>query len=299
MASPSLNDLNSHLFRDLARFVHKDHHGKRVGTMAVSIAITSGKGGAGKSSIAVNLSLRLAEKHGSTLFLDTDFGMANGHILLNVKPEHDVVDVLDNQMPLQNALHDGPGKLKVLAGRPSATEMFNLERDKAGELVRHCQIVEDDFDYLVVDTAAGASDSTLVSAAAADRVVVVLLGQATSFIDAYSVIKGAYQVNGVECFSIVVNMARSMQDARSVFDTFRKTVTRFLPVHLSYCGHIPYSRLFHKAAIECRPVALQRGAAPEIFALDSVADRILGSPASITGGLRYFTHRIGGDALVS
>jgi flagellar biosynthesis protein FlhG len=140
----------------------------------------------------------------------------------------------------------------------------------------------------VVDTSAGAESNTLACAAAADHFVVVLVGQATGFVDAYAMIKGGFKQHGITNFSVVVNMAESKEEAQSLFETFKKTVLRFMPVQVDYCGYLPYSRAFYNAAVSCHPVATQPACQVEQTALDNIADRILKSPLNRAMAQRYF-----------
>ena len=256
--------------------------------MSKSIAITSGKGGAGKTSLAINLALRLNEQRGKAIFLDADFGMANGHILLKSRPTLDIMDVLVDGVPVRDVLHRGPKGLRLLAGRTGATELLNLDDSRTEALIQAINTLEDECDYLVVDTSAGAESNTLACAAAADHFVVVLVGQATGFVDAYAMIKGGFKQHGVTNFSVVVNMADSEEEAQSLFETFQKTVLRFMPVQVDYCGYLPYSRAFYNAAVSCQPVATQPACQVERTALDNIADRILKSPLNRAMAQRYF-----------
>lgn len=256
--------------------------------MAVSIAITSGKGGAGKTSLAVNMALRLAEKRGRTVLFDGDFATPNAHILLKCRPLHDVSSIVMGDARVTDILHEGPRGLQLAAGRTAALEMHDLESARKDKLIRAFNDLEAACDYLVVDTAAGAEEATLDCAAAADHVVVILVGQATSFVDAYAIIKAGYQGYGIDRVSIVVNMARSAEEARTLFANFETTVRRFMPVELAYCGHLPFSAAMQASSVHCTPVALQRGCFAENRALDSVAESILTAPTHRAVGTRYF-----------
>ena len=256
--------------------------------MSKSIAITSGKGGAGKTSLAINLALQLDERRGKAIFLDADFGMANGHILLKSRPNLDVMDFLLEGVPVRDVLHRGPKGLRMVAGRTGATELLNLDGSRTETLIQAFNSLEDECDYLVVDTSAGAESNTLACAAAADHFVVVLVGQATGFVDAYSLIKSGFKQYGVTNFSVVVNMAGSGEEAKALFDTFQKTVLRFMAVRIDYSGYLPYSRAFHTAAINCEPVATQPECEAERTALDRIADGILNSPVNRAIAQRYF-----------
>lgn len=256
--------------------------------MATSIAITSGKGGTGKSALAVNLALRLNAKFGRALYFDADFAMANGHVLLNMRPALDIVDVITHRRPLQDVVQMTDSGLSIVPGRTGAHELLDMTKEQADQLISAFNGLIPSCDFLVIDTAAGSEHSTLACAAGADHVVVVLLGEATSFVDAYAFIKNSFLEHGVRSFSVVVNMARSATEGRAVFEAFRRSTVQFLDVTLDYCGHIPFSQAFRTAAVDCRPVVLNPGNKIERAAFDAVAEQVLASRQNTIASQGFF-----------
>ena len=159
--------------------------------MTVSIAITSGKGGVGKTNCAVNMALSLSKAGKKIVLFDSDFGMANAHILLGRNPEHNAAEFLQGDVKLEQILSDGPDGLKFIAGGSGLIEMLNLDNQARYRMLQSLSDLENQIDYLLVDTPAGASDSTLFFASACDIPVVILVAEPTSFLDAYSLIKAA------------------------------------------------------------------------------------------------------------
>ena len=157
--------------------------------MVQSIAIASGKGGAGKTSLAVNCAVKLSSDGKKVALLDADFGMANSHILLNQKIEHSVNDLLEKKLSIEDVILETPTGLKLIPGGSGVLELLNLDSQKRWEIIRSLDLLKEDLDILVVDTPAGASDASIEFAAACDAVVVVLVPEPTSFMDAYSFIK--------------------------------------------------------------------------------------------------------------
>ena len=131
--------------------------------MTISIAIASGKGGVGKTSIAVNLSLTLSRLGSRVVLFDADFGLANSHILLGVNPTKTAQDILVSKTPVQEVLAPGPLGLKFLSGGSGLTELLNLEVKARYELIRTLDVIQESTDVLVVDVPAGASDSSITS----------------------------------------------------------------------------------------------------------------------------------------
>ena len=160
--------------------------------MVKSIAIASGKGGVGKTSLAVNCAVKLAGDGKNVALLDADFGMANSHILLNQKIENSVSDILEKGSNIENVIHETSTGLKLIPGGSGVLELLNLDSQKRWEIIRSLDALKNDLDILVVDTPAGASDASVEFSAACDAVVVVLVPEPTSFMDAYSFIKALY-----------------------------------------------------------------------------------------------------------
>ena len=207
--------------------------------MPTIISVASGKGGVGKSLLVVNLSLRLQDSYGPTLLVDSDLLMANSHILLNTQPKTDIVDVLEGHSELRDAVHKISNGLAILPGRTGANILLERESEKMKKLITTLKDDGEEFDYIVVDTPAGSGDVVLDMLSVSDYAVIVILGQSTSFVDAYALIKNAYLERQMTRFSIVVNMAKSADQAKVIFEKFKQVVDNLLPVELVYNSFLP------------------------------------------------------------
>ena len=216
------------------------------------ISVASGKGGVGKSSLVVNLSLHMQEHYGPTLLVDSDLLMANSHILLNTQPENDIVDVLNGHSKWRDAVHKISSGLTLLPGRTAANVLLESEAAKMKNLIGNLKEEGQEFDYIVVDTPAGSGIGVLDVLSVSDYAVIVILGQATSFVDAYTLIKNAYLERQVTRFSTVVNMAKSPDQAKIIFEKFKCVVDQFLSVELTYNGFLPHMVDINAASIKGR-----------------------------------------------
>lgn len=255
--------------------------------MLSSIAISSGKGGVGKTILAVNLSLELARNSGKTVLFDGDFGLSNAHVLLRAAPEKTLYDVLEGSISARDAIHWLPGGLGLIGGSSGATNMLDVNSDEVHSLIRAVNPALDDVSYLVVDTAAGAEDEILSTMAACERVVVVLLAQATSFLDAYSLIKAAHQEKGLEHFNIVVNMIDSAQAAEATFRRFEQANSRFMGVKLHYCGYLPRTAAIQSSVAQRIPFMTEDHSREEARAIRHITQSILDSPKNEFAGIRF------------
>lgn len=256
--------------------------------MTISIAVASGKGGVGKTSIAVNLSLTLSRLGSRVVLFDADFGLANSHILLGINPKKTAQDFLVSKTAVNEVLTPGPFGLKFLSGGSGLTELLNLDIKARYELIRTLDVIEESTDILVVDVPAGASDSSITFSAAVDKLVLVLVGEPTSFMDAYTFIKAANLEAGVENFSIIVNMVESDAQGLQHFTKFKNIVSRFLSVKLSYCGHIPFSQRIRHSVVERKPLMLTKQDIPETRAFMAVAKSIQSTPKNEPKGVTFF-----------
>tara|TARA_B100000575_G_C22970972_1_gene560522 strand:- start:133 stop:936 length:804 start_codon:yes stop_codon:yes gene_type:complete len=260
--------------------------------MATSIAVASGKGGVGKTSMSVNLSLTFAQMGNKTTLLDADFGMANAHILLGVKPNYFISDTLNGKASLSQTLCSGPVGLKFASGGSGLIDMLNLDTKTRYQTIRLFDEIVDDTDILVADVPAGASDSSLAFVSAADKVLVVLVGEPTSFLDAYSLIKAAHLEASLTNFSVVVNMTQSEAQAKAHFDKFKSIVQKFLDVTLDYVGHLPLSNRLRQSIVTRKPICIDAKDSRENGCFKKIAKNILNSPKNETGGVRFFDQQI-------
>jgi flagellar biosynthesis protein FlhG len=255
--------------------------------MAFSVAVASGKGGVGKTSIAINVALSLAKMGYRTCLLDTDFGVANAHILLGIDPKQNMSDMLQNQASLLDLCTPAPCGLRFISGGSGMVDILNLDSAARFQIVRSTEALAQSTDVLVVDVPAGASDATLNFVSAADRPLIVLVGEPTSFMDAYSLIKAAYLEANVKHFYLAINMANNETQAQDHFARFRDITSRFLDVQLTYVGHIPYSNALRKSVIERKPIMTRTEASRETVAFQKMAKSLLTGPLNEINGIRY------------
>ena len=257
--------------------------------MVKSIAIASGKGGVGKTSLAVNCSVQLSSTGKSVALLDADFGMANSHILLNKKVEKTVNDLLEHSLNIEDIIHECAAGLKLIPGGSGVLELLNLDHKKRYEIIRSLDPIKDEVDILVVDTPAGASDASIEFSAACDAVIVVLVPEPTSFMDAYAFIKALNIEKKFNNVSVVVNLARNEKAAKKSFDSFKKIATKFLDVEIEYAGWMPESKTIAGSIVSRKPAILKASIEPILGkSISDIANYISNVQATKTGGIKFF-----------
>ncbi len=212
---------------------------------ALSIAIMSGKGGVGKSNIALNIGYALAKDHCSTLLLDCDLGLANLDVLLGIAPEYNINDVLKGKIsanealvPLMQESLNSENKFSLLPATSGISELADMTLEESENLLKTIEPAFKDYSMLLLDLGAGISDSVQYFAAMAAIRLIILTPEPTSLTDAYALIKVLKTNLQVNEFLVVVNQADSQKEAKDVYDRLAVACERFLEVKPVYLGFV-------------------------------------------------------------
>ncbi len=253
------------------------------------LVVASGKGGVGKTAIAANLSVALARMDRRTMLVDCDFGLANTGIMLGVRGETTIEDVMAGRAPLDAAITPASAGLLLVPGASgvaSASEMSKADRRRLSDSFRpHAEAL----DYLVIDPPAGIQPQTMRLLAMSDRILLVLTGEPTSFMDAYATVKLLALDHGCTTVSVISNMVDSEVSGRDLFNRFHDVASRFLPSELDYLGSLPRDEHMRMAIMRKRPCLEafpESRASTALLRLAGALDAIDIPPC--TGGSRFF-----------
>lgn len=257
--------------------------------MVQSVAVASGKGGVGKTSLAVNCAIQFTNSQKKVALLDADFGLANAHIMLNQKVDKNISDLLEGTCNIQDIICEVPPGLLLIPGGSGVLEIMNIDSRKRWEIIRSLDVLGEEIDYLFVDTPAGASDASIEFAAACDKILIVLVGEPTSFMDAYAFIKALNIEKDIGKVSVVVNMAANKKAAETSFSSFSKIVSQFLQVDLEFAGWLPNSSIIKNSIISRKPFSLNLKSNSDLLSnLSSISNHIDDTPAFRSGNIRFF-----------
>lgn len=206
-----------------------------------SIAVTSGKGGVGKSNICLSLGIALSRMGKKVLILDADLGLANIHILLGVSPARTLYHYVNKECSLADVVSQGPSGLSIVPASSGLEAMANLEPMQLGLLVRELAALERHYDILLIDTGAGIGRVVTEFAGAADTALLVVTPEPTSLADAYAMVKVLYAKRNLP-ISVLVNMATSDKEGKETFDRLDALVVKFLSKRLRLLGIIPFDK---------------------------------------------------------
>ena len=256
--------------------------------MTTTIAITSGKGGVGKTTIAVNVALSLALQNKETLLLDADLGMANAHILLGINPKFSLEDFVTGNSSLDTVITKTKNNLKFVSGGNAINNLLNLSDLERHKIIRSFNDLQKKPEYMLIDVGAGAEPSSMTFLASADKVVVVITGEPTSFIDAYTLIKTSFLDYKMNNFGILVNMAYSQLQAKLNFDKFQSITHKFLDVNLKYVGHVPNSQKVKNSIISRTALVSSRSNDIETRAFNEISSKLSLIESNNTGSIKFF-----------
>src|SRR5205823_7435333 len=194
------------------------------------IAVTSGKGGVGKSNVAVNLAVQLASAGKSVVLLDADLGLANADVLCNIDLPFNLAHVIARKKELREVMVKGPGGFKLIGGASGLARMADLSDDDRQRLVAALAELELQADVILIDTGAGISPNVLSFTRAADHVLVVTTPEPTAITDAYAVVKVISRETGERRISLLVNQVRTSAEAKVVYGRIAQVAKQFLSV---------------------------------------------------------------------
>ena len=266
--------------------------------LAQALAISSGKGGVGKSTVAVNLAVMLSRMGRRVALLDADMGTANADVLCNVMPVHTLAHVVSGRREIEEIAIHAPGGFSLIPGASGLAQMAALGSRERQRLIDQFARLEQAYDVLLIDTGAGIGPSVLGLLTAADRALIVTTPDPTAITDAYAVIKTAHRQHPELDARLLVNQASDAQEAREVYSRVGNVCRKFLGLEVPYAGCLLSDAFVRDSIRNRRPFALdtrQNHATIAISALAHRLDKHAAEPEASRGGLlRRMTTRLVG-----
>ena len=253
------------------------------------IAVSSGKGGVGKTNFVANLALYFSGMNKKVLIMDADLGLSNIDVLLGVTPKYNLKHVLNSSKSLKEIVAEGPMGIQILPASSGVRELTRLNDTQRLKLLSELENFEIEADIFLIDTGAGISDNVLFFCSAAQETIVVVTPEPTSIADAYALIKVLSRDFGEKSFRVLVNTARSEKEA---FDTFRKialVTDRFLSLSIDYLGYLPFEPGVKDAIIAQKGYISMFPNSSFAKKLAVVANKLLEDPVGeVKGGIQFF-----------
>jgi flagellar biosynthesis protein FlhG len=258
------------------------------------IAVTGGKGGVGKTSVSVNLSIAMAALGRRVMLLDGDLGLANVDVFLGLSPRYTMAHVLSGERTLEEIIVESPHGIQIVPGASGVADLANLTAADHLALVQAFSALSTSLDALIVDTSAGIAHGVLQFSQAAQHVLLVVCDEPASMTDAYALVKVLSRNHGIRRFRVVANMTRSPGEGNELFRKLERVTSRFLDVTLDFVGEIPEDPYLRRAIREQRPVVSAFPACPASRAFKKLAltaDK-WPVPDCPRGNLEFFVERL-------
>ncbi len=262
------------------------------------IAISGGKGGVGKTTIAVNISVALARLGRRVMLLDGDLGLANVDVLLGVSATQNLADVITGECSIEDILLDGPAGIKIIPASSGTQSMTELSEKQLAGLISAFSELNGQLDVLIIDTASGISDNVINVVRAAQEVLIVVTDDPTSITGAYALIKLLNTEYGVMRFRVIANMVRTAREGHALYNKLVNVTERFLDVALIYMGAVPFDEPIRKSIQRQKAVIEAYPRSKSALALGGLAEKVDALPlaSSSRGHVEFFVESlVGGE----
>lgn len=243
------------------------------------ITITSGKGGVGKSNLAVNLAIQLKKAGKRVIIFDADFGLANIEVMFGAIPKYNLSDLMYRGMSIQEIITPGPMDIGFISGGSGVISLNNLYHDQIMYLVKCLNELNELADFIIIDTGAGISDQVLEFVMASPEVLLVTTPEPSSLTDSYSLLKALYRnpnfQTGGTTIHVIPNKVTSREEGMAVYEKLESVVEQFLNGHLNYLGMIPQDAALERSVRQQKTVSLNEPNAHSTKAFALIAESLL------------------------
>ncbi len=281
----TLRDLNSHTPGPLPQIDE---------TPTSVYAITSGKGGVGKTAVTANLAYHLAAMGKRVLILDADLGLANIDVVFGISPTFNLNHFFTGEQDLQDIMVDAPLGIKILPAGSGIQNFTNLDSHQKMRLLDGLDALQNHFDYVLIDTEAGISENVTYFNTAAHEIVIVTTPEPTAITDAYALMKLLSTQYHEKHFNLVVNQITTEDDALDVYRKLTMVANRYLDISIDYLGSIPEDRQMVDSIRKQRVISELYPGSKITLAFRQLAGRICSEPtqASPKGNLQFFWKKL-------
>ena len=259
------------------------------------IAVTSGKGGVGKTNIVGNLAIAYQRMKKKALIFDADLGLANIDIIYGINPKHTIEEVISGEKELSQVIVKGPEGVAIIPASSGVQDLTHLSEGHKINLLNEFDTLNRKFDVLLIDTSAGISTNVTYFNLAAQERIVVVTPEPTSITDAYALIKVMFNKHEVKNFYLLMNMVKDEKEAKSVFKNLSSVIAKFMgSISIDYAGYIPYDKYLHESVSRREPVSCCFPEASSSQSFKKLADYLLihTMGRSSDGNIKFFFKRL-------
>jgi len=270
--------------------------------LARVIAVTSGKGGVGKSNTAINLAIQFRKMGKRVIILDADFGLANIEIMFGTVPKHNLCDLIYQGKNITEIITWGPGDVGFISGGSGIVGLSNLGYDYLVYIIKNLAQLDSIVDVIIIDTGAGIADAVLEFLVASEEILVVTTPEPTSITDSYSLLKALsrhprFSRENTQV-KVLANRVEREQDGSELFTKLDAVVKRYLKMPISYLGAIPKDDKLSEAVMQQIPVSIKDPNAKSTRSFEKIAAKLMNMEQSQEvkkrGMAAFFSHILAG-----
>lgn len=270
--------------------------------LARVITVTSGKGGVGKSNVAINLAIQFKKRGQRVIILDADFGLANIEIMFGAVPKHNLCDLIYQRKNIREIITWGPMDVGFISGGSGIVGLSNLGKEYLNYIIQNLAELDSIADIVIVDTGAGISDAVLEFLVASDEILLVTTPEPTSITDSYSLLKSLSRhprfLRDASQIKMIANKVGSEEEGQGLYNKLNVVVSRYLKLPLTYLGLVPQDAKLSKAVMQQMPVSLQTPQAKSSQAFEVIAAKLMNiqedQAVKKRGMAAFFSHIVTG-----
>ncbi|MCL2082108.1 MAG: MinD/ParA family protein [Oscillospiraceae bacterium] len=253
------------------------------------ICVTSGKGGVGKTSIAVNLAISLVKKGLRVLLMDADFGLSNVDLMMGVSPPFDLSHVLSGKKQMRDVVAQGPGGVQVVAGGSGMRSLIQMTETQLVDIMGVLVSLEDIADMIILDTGAGITPLIMRMIRASQEAIVITTPEPTAIMDSYALVKSLASGKSDTQLRLIVNRARSAEEGEAAIQKFLAVVRLYLKNEIVSLGYLLNDTSVEKGVRQQQPFVLSYPRSVAAKNIEEIAWKLMGAtPNQTPGGLGRF-----------
>ena len=257
------------------------------------IGVASGKGGVGKTTVSINLAVKLASLGKKVIIFDADLGLANAQLALGIRAPFNFSHVMSGEKTLSEVIIDGPSGVKLVSGASGIQHMASLTGTETAGIIQAFSEIEDELDYLIVDVAAGLSDAVMAFMSACQYRIVVLKNEPYSIADAYGTIKVMMQHN-LDRILLVPNGVESQKEGERLYTSINSVIQNFLGGQVKYLYSISADDMVVRSIKASQPLVTYAPTSAASIDFTQLAKQVmaLDSEVPMSGKIQFFVERV-------
>ena len=249
------------------------------------IAVTSGKGGVGKSSVSINLAVQFTQMGKKVIILDADFGLANIEVMFGVIPKYNLSDLMVSGREISEIITEGPEGIKFISGGSGIAKLVNLDKEQVKRLVNKMSELENMADVIIIDTGAGISSTVMEFLVASPETIIVTTPEPTSITDSYALLKALSMNDNFRredvSIKMIANRVSTESEGRNLYEKLNMVVSKFLDIDMTYLGIIPMDNNIVKAVMKQKPVSIIYPASASSKHFEEIAEKVMNEGTDI------------------